>query len=718
VLVVTEIGLSGVADFKPTVLKIAKGVQYLYGKNMLMDGLGNAAGKSVFASSMADIFYDTPMVGEKTDKTKSGVRMIKFKRGQHEIKIQSTFKGRSEHMKIAVDGVEKKGRTPSMTKKMLPRYWPINEEEFRTYGFLTAGQPHPLVMGNSAARKAFFTSFFQLDRLDAEKKVLAAYSSELKKVRVRYNELETTFNAVKVDMLKKGQRLELERQVSDLSARLKILRDKSDTAQRVKSLLAFEAYAKPQIDAALKVCPDLDDLESIIEKLESRIRKAKRANTQAEEYRAYRRALKTWEEAAAKIDTSADMDVLEAAAAKFTSATAELKLYQKLVDPRLLNIGWEERAVAKPETSSESVADQRAKLRHMQEHSRKFSKGVCDECGQPVEKPDPEKIEKLKIKIKGLEAAWSKYEEWVEWKRDFDRECANYDPKAKARDKAERIQNENRANYVLYLERQKLGPKPERVEKPDDAEDIEPLKADLSVLKFVLQHLDNVRALAELTDEQRNLSFDSTKMEQVQDRMSSMKTRLEVHNTVKTRATEMRARLTELRTQLEDEEAIVFALEAYSDTAIKRMAVEAISEQMMATVNKMASIVFTDYRFEFVWDSQVRLLVHRRGQPPTDVRKLSGAENMLFTLILVFSLLMFVPSRKRLSLLILDEPCASFHEGMIPKFHALLPHMLTLIPSILIVTPKEYERYPGAKEYTIYRDASGACLKRGHSANV
>ena len=388
------------------------------------------------------------------------------------------------------------------------------------------------------------------------------------------------------------------------------------------------------------------------------------------------------------------------------------------MDPRLLNIGWESRAVAKPETSKETLTELKLKVRHLQDHSRKFSKGVCDECGQPVEKPDLAKIDRLKLKANTLQDEWIKYDEWLEWKRDFDRDCEAHDPKAKARDKAERIQNENRANYVLHLERQKLGPKPNKVEKPDDAEDIDPLKADLTNLKFVQSHLDNVKALAELTDEQRGLSFDSTKMEEVQDRMSSMKTRLEVHNTVKARASDMRVRLAELKTQLEDEEAIVFALEAYSDTAVKRMAVEAISEQMMMTVNKMASIVFKDYRFEFVWDSQIRLLVHRRGKPPSDVRKLSGAESMLFTLILVFSLLMFVPSRKRLSLLILDEPCASFSEGMIPRFHALLPHLLTLIPSILIVTPKEYERYPDAREFTVYRDLSGASLRKGHPSNV
>ena len=715
-LLITEIGLGGVADFKPTVLKVTPGVTYLYGKNMLTDGIGNAAGKSVFASSLADIFYDTPMVGEKTDKPKTGVRMVRFKRGDRDIKIQSTFKGRSERFKIAVDGVEKKGRTPSMTKKLAPKYWPINEDEFRTYGFLSANVPHPLVMGNSTARKAFFTSFFQLDRLDAEKKVLAAYSSELKKVRARFNELETTFNAVKTDMLKKGQRLELESQVADLSARLKALRSKSDRAAKVKSLLSFESFAKDKIEAGLKLCSDFDELEPMIAGLQKRRRAALRASEQLAEYKAYRRALEAWETAAEGIDTRDDMRTLEDASAKFTKATAELRVYEKLVDPRLIHPGHLLDPVTKPEQSKDELAEMRVKLRHLQEHSRKFSSGVCDECGQPVAKADPEKIDRMKSKVKKLGDAWDKYDEWAEHRRNFEAELKDYEPKAKRRDAAEKVQNENREAHVLYKQRQRLGPRPDKVEKPEEAEDVEVLNRDIELLKFLLQHQSNIEELRALTKEERELSFDSEVMERVQDKLSGMKTKLDVHNTVKGRASEMRERLAELKAQLEDEEAVLFALEAYSDTAIKRMAVEAISEQMMATINKMGTIVFPDYRFEFVWDSQVRILVHRQGKAPTDVRKLSGAETMLFTLIMVFSLLMFVPSRKRLSLLILDEPCASFHERMIPKFHALLPEMLKVIPSILIATPKEYERYPGAKEYTIYRDQSGACLKKGHAS--
>jgi ABC-type sugar transport system ATPase subunit len=147
------------------------------------------------------------------------------------------------------------------------------------------------------------------------------------------------------------------------------------------------------------------------------------------------------------------------------------------------------------------------------------------------------------------------------------------------------------------------------------------------------------------------------------------------------------------------------------------MAVDEISRRLMATVNKYAAIAFPNYRFEFVWGAQVRLLVHR-PKGTTDVRKLSGAESKLFTLILTMSQLMFKPKSKRLSLLILDEPSASFSKETLERFHRLLPYMQQLIPSILIVTPKSEERYPGAHEYTVVRDASGATVKKGHPSEI
>lgn len=707
--VIKKIGLSGVVGFKPTVLPIQPGITYLYGKNMLRHGNGNAAGKSVFASSTAGIFYDTPIVGERADKLKAGVRMIEFVRGKKTVSIKLGYKGKTEQLRIEVDGKIVKGATPSKTRSLLHQYWPVSEDEYRTYGHLDAKIPHPLVLGNTAQRKAFFTSFFQLDKLDAERKVLAAYGSELKKVRARWNELNTTFMAVKSDMLKKAERLELEEQVGVLGARLKKLRSKSDRAQQVTSLLEFERYAGQKIERlkALTSDFDLSTLKGLMKETGDRLKTALKANEQLDAWRLYRKELEAYEAAIDGLDMEVSLSTLRTQADGYARAQVEARMADGLEAP-----SKSPKKVEKPDRSKEELAKDRVRLDHLKSHAKKFSRGVCGECGQEVEKPDPEAIAKLTKRVVDLADEWEGYDQYTTRKARYDADVKSYTEAKAAAERAETSASKFKAGAALYKKRQHLV-KPERVDKPKGAEETEPLRKQIELLEFGVEHWEQIETLAGLTAEERELKFDGTKLNELQDKMSGAKTRLQVHNTVKGRATDMRTRLAELDAQLADEEALALVLEAYSDKAIKRDVVAVISDRMMATVNKLSTLVFDNYRFEFIWDTQIKLIVHR-PTGSSDVRSLSGSESVLFTLILVFSLMMFVPSSKRLSLLILDEPCASFHEDTIALFHALLPHLNQLIPSILVVSPKKYERYKGAREYTVYRDKTGASLKRGH----
>jgi DNA repair exonuclease SbcCD ATPase subunit len=216
----------------------------------------------------------------------------------------------------------------------------------------------------------------------------------------------------------------------------------------------------------------------------------------------------------------------------------------------------------------------------------------------------------------------------------------------------------------------------------------------------------------------KRVDFDPKQLNQMQEELSSVRTKLEVHKSVANRAKGLRSRLKELKAELENEEALKLLLDGYSDKAVKSMIIEAISSHLMNTVNQFSSLVFSGYKFEFVWGSQVQLLVHRPKLGTTDVRKLSGAESKLFTLILVLALMRFVPKRKRLNMLILDEPSASFSTETTALFHKLLPQINQLIPSILVVTPRAEERYAGAHEYTVVRDKGGSVIKKGHPDDV
>jgi DNA repair exonuclease SbcCD ATPase subunit len=251
------------------------------------------------------------------------------------------------------------------------------------------------------------------------------------------------------------------------------------------------------------------------------------------------------------------------------------------------------------------------------------------------------------------------------------------------------------------------------VEKPTALDGVEKARKEIASLEFLAPHVDLLGKLdVELPD------YDPAMLNKLQDKLSSAKAALEVHEVVKGRAVRLRKRMEELDAELVTEEPLKLLLEGYSDKAVKKMVIDAISNHLVTTLNSYSKLVFSNYTFEFVWGTQVQLLVHRPKLPTTDVRKLSGAESKLFTLILVLALMKFVPKRKRLNLLVLDEPTASFSKETTEVFHQLLGQLGEVIPSILVVTPKSEERVEGAMEYTVVRDKAGSRIVKGHPDDI
>jgi len=160
---------------------------------------------------------------------------------------------------------------------------------------------------------------------------------------------------------------------------------------------------------------------------------------------------------------------------------------------------------------------------------------------------------------------------------------------------------------------------------------------------------------------------------------------------------------------------------------MKRLAIEAISSRLVQTINTYSKMVFPeDYRFEFVWtSSQLSFLCHRmvnvkgKVRPDTsDIRKLSGAESSLFSLVLIIALLSFVPDSRRCNLLILDEATANLSEENQQAMGEILKVMLQIIPSIILVTPRNSEMYEGANNFTVIKENGSSTIVSGHPSTV
>lgn len=737
-------GLEGVGPFKKQAFAFVPGIHTIYGLNRAggaHSSNGNAAGKSYFFSSLKEMIYEEPVVGEKKDRVREGKRTFEFRDTQGKIvRVERQARGRAEHLAITVNGKELKHLTATKARAYLKRIFPITQEEYDTFVHIDARIPHPLVMGNGTARKKFFTDFFGLDKIDAERKLYAAALKELQQIKAGFSELLVAYKAAKRDLLEDTEASKLQFRVKQHKQQLQLLNEESAEISETKRLVQFMRDSKEQVAQLTNALVEVND-ETFKEARTNNVWETKRVLSQledAEEWERYLVQTQHYEEAYASLSTEAKR-YLKAngrdALGNAREAARLLSNYREVLRNRKVDVATVEQQLAEPLPEKIEKPDgeegeletlQRA-YAHQLEHAEQFGDGKCETCGQVVKIKDPRvlrrKLDSLTVRLRAFE----EYRQYAAAIKDhrkltFQLKAHQSDVK-RALDKVATV----KADASLYSELKDLPKRPRPFEGKKLQTKVlrialEELKERASLLQFLSPHVDTIVAFNALTKEQRlkvkNAPNLHERINTLQENISKIQAKLEVHNSVKERVEEMRTRLVAMKRQLRDEEPLRLLVQGFSDKHMKKMAIEAIGANLMGIVNKYAKIVFAeDYRFSFEWGTDLNLLVHRKyGKrvDVSDVRKLSGAESKLFTLILVLALLTFVPENKRSSLLILDEPTANFSEETVRAFQDLLPVLNKVIPCILIITPKSQDVYEGAKNYTVVKVNGQSKIVSGH----
>lgn len=728
--------LKNVPLFKNQTFKFEPGLSVVYGLNKANGASSknaNAAGKSYFFSAISDIAFGTPIVGEKSDRLKSGMRRLAYNYKGKKVKIIRTG---ATKIKLVVDGKALNARTAPIAKEYLAKLMPYSEEEFRTFVFQDSRVPHPLVMGTTAERKRFFTSFFRLDEIDFFRKRISKELSELKQVRSAYNEISTSLKLVQAeqDQISFDQ---LPDRLSIANKRLEKARKFIEKQQEVRRLLEFKERSKDQIDILLKLVPDIssDQLENTINQIEDRIQALEEEKKLAQQWRHYEQDLKRYKE----LRSSISKPLRKLLAFGYDSALEKLKAqdaeYQKISTKKIST----ENALkaldkkAKPDRKPEEFKDgllgkliaRKTSLEHQLEHARKFKTGACPTCGQTVKVSN---LSDLKQELKTLDTKIYKIEENGKLREAWE-EYRIYRTEKKLLESTlnDLPEIDNPASLIKELKSlPELPDKPEG--SPKDIQEIDSklnsFKDRIRVLEFFRPHLDTLAQIQSLTEEQIQASTESRyDIDELTSKVANLTAKLEVYKNNERRCKELLERKRELKSKLKREKALTLLLQAYSDKAIKRLMINNISRTLTQTLNKYAKLVFPeDYSFELDFNTQFSILVHRKyGKKisTSDVRKLSGAECKIFTLILIMAMLTFVPPDRRSSLLVLDEPSANFSKETQEAFASLLPILNRIIPSIVIITPKIEERYSGAKEFTVVKSLHGTSqIVEGHPSNL
>jgi len=175
--------------------------------------------------------------------------------------------------------------------------------------------------------------------------------------------------------------------------------------------------------------------------------------------------------------------------------------------------------------------------------------------------------------------------------------------------------------------------------------------------------------------------------------------------------------LSKLKEQLDEREVLEILHEALGRHGAEALMIKAVCQRLEQQVNKYARLLFPeDVTFHFDLETQFDIVVKRKYGKKTiasDVRKLSGAESLLFSLILLIALLAFTPPKNRCNILVLDEPTANFGQEMVDAFVKFLPILNSLIPHIIVITPKPNSPYPGSKIFTVVKKKGQSQIVEG-----
>ena len=696
-----------------TVFSFKPGVSVVYGLNKTSGANSknsNWVGKSLFFSSLSEILYDEPVVGTKQDKVKSGSRAIILTDGTNDVQIVRKS-GKRDSIKIIENNKPIEHLTKTKAQEYIKSKWLLNKSEFETFVHIDSRIPHPLVMGSSTERKHFFDSFFKLDRIDQERKLYLQALRRLEASKQAFSELKVFYNQQKVGVVDSSKVKLLVSEIKKLRAEQKANARSFELVNQYNQLKAVYESLKDKIDHI-----ELSTVSSQLKTLTTKQKELKQLREQCIEYRAYLKAKKQYSQQLSSLSELASSTPL-AKLSKGNSLWLKYSEQLQEASDELIEDIEKPQKLGSPQDLKKLLVEQ-SKLEDLLRTSLKFKSGVCPTCGQPVKIHSTKDIKQELIDVQkkiNQGQLWEQYEQqkqkYIEHKKQKQQQQELI---ADLIAKVEKFEPYRTA----YKERSKLPPEPIVVARPKLTtkqvdEQLHKIELTLDKLKAIEPNVDQLQQYLNWSD---ITTFDYKKYNAQNEKLAHLEALYTMHKASLEQVNKTKQRLKELKAELADEPWLTKLVEIFSDKQMKRAMVQQISQKLCQLMNKYAALVFNqDYRFELIWDTQLQLLCTRRvGKQvlTSDVRKLSGAESKLFTIILVLSLLSFVPSDKRPKVMILDEPSANFSAETTQAFIKLLDVLKQVVPCIVIITPRD-DVYPDSVPYTVVRTKEGSTIVQG-----
>lgn len=676
-----------------------KGIHLILGYNR-KTGSNNGVGKSLFFSEIPSFLtHDTFGDVARTDKVRKGsVRFgVKRKGVLHE--FERSFSPR-ETISLFRDGEDLKVKDLAVAKDRMSSIVPYNEEEISSFLYLDlANGTHPLITGSTASRKDFFNKFFKsIDALSDLRKLVDSHSAEIRSSGRRLAEVITSLSALESS---------LPEDLEGIRDRIKVLTERQSSVQETAQEVSRAITLRLEIDR-------LGGHEALPENLENSLsstKKTLRAVT-AELEKASRYSVWKSEFASSEEQRSTLLESLSGLT-PFEPARYEAldsRLEREREDSKAYDRNLREYESSKSSLTAK-IARLEASLGQLQKEAE-----TCPTCGAPYDNEHAQTH--LRSVKKSIKALAQELAELVEpsFRPLSEKKVSAF--QAEITDMSEHRRLTKELNRIVT---------PEAPEKPSrSASD---LKEEKSRLASKLEQLEEMVTLGSLVRDWNSLSKGIRRramkpgamdeLISIGEELSQLKVVVAKAEVVEEQISTLRAEKKELRKKAKDSSACDLLSEAFAPNGVRREMISDVCGLLNQHVNQYASYAFSeDFRFEFDLDTHFSIMVSRKLGKKTevsDVRKLSGAEKRLFSLVLVVTLLIFMRPDDRPSLLILDEPTATMGEDNKANFIKFLPILNRVIPTIVVITPLKSQDYAELSPtvWTVVKDGSSSTIEPG-----
>jgi DNA repair exonuclease SbcCD ATPase subunit len=726
---IQAIELEGIAYFKEkTRFEFEPGATFIQGRNLQRRGpqASNGSGKSLLFGVLPNLLFDSHATITKNSRsvarqlfTKNSSASVDFEQRKHKY----IYSKAGSKTSLSRDGKNLQSR---IARDQLKSLIDLSEEEFFSTVYLDSRRNNSFQMGTSSERFAFVTELFRLQDIDALRLHASRNITELKSESRVLDQAESELASLRLDL--KNLPREAQEEADSISAWLKTA---SLRAQRLTVLQhQWETYTRWE--------KENEKLTSVV-KPEHGVKETRAAISEFDGYAAkldqWKKHKKSQQALQAEFEgldvDDADYDSMLERRSKLVPCTSPEEPKGDIENAKKLSSKLDE------ERTHKYIISGTAKLRVLQKQLATFDSETCDvdqcpTCHSSLTAKTKSSIRSLFLSQIEATEAKLKTVKRVHLAHKLIAERVDYE---KALKTFKAFSTESKAinaypfeKAARYRELKAQLSSPNRLKRPD---------APVSVIGSSLEALDAALVRANEYQEQKNLvkALYVPKPDQTIDTQAISKLNAAVSEkmgqlpAIQARASErklvlrqikaLKLKIHEIGVKISDLPVYQLLVDAYSTKGIKMLMVQRIAKALEKNLNRYSRQVFSeDFKFAFsVVDGKFDVNVTRRmgkREVTSDIRHLSGAESRLFVFLFVLSLLPLIPDRRRMNILVLDEPDANLDPETREIFRdVLIPKLAKIVPSLIIISPNKDIVPQHARVYTVVKDGGTSRLQKG-----